>query len=118
MKINMNDSRLTDINQIKRFLKGTEKLDLSLRKASIKDKYKFIGQTIDRLKYGQLSKKEKRAVVKYLKKFTGYKKAQLYRLVKRARLGALKRAAYKRKTPTGNIQQQTLSCWKKQMNYI
>jgi len=35
----MNDSRLININQLRKFLKGTEKLDLSLRKASIEEKY-------------------------------------------------------------------------------
>lgn len=95
----MNDSRLTNINQLKQFLKGSQKLDLSLRKASIDAKYKFIDQTVDRFKYFHLRKKEKRVVINYLKKITGYKKAQLYRLLKRAVNGDLKRKEYHRAKP-------------------
>jgi len=99
MKITMNDSRLININQLRKFLKGAQELDFSLRKDSIKEKYKFIDQTINRLKYRQLNKKEKRVVINYLIKFTGYKGAQLYRLIKRARLGKLKKKKYQRKNP-------------------
>ena len=96
MNITMNDSRLTNVNQLRQLLKGSEKLDLSLRKASIADKYQFIGRTIKRLGYSKLSKKDKRVVKQYLKKFTGYKKAQLSRLIKRARFADLKRRPYRR----------------------
>lgn len=99
MQIKMNDSRLININQLKQFLKGSQKLDLSLRKASINEKYKFIDQTVDRFKYFQLRKKDKRIIISYIKKITGYKKAQLYRLVKRAVTGKLKRKKYNRINP-------------------
>lgn len=95
----MNDSRLTNITQLKKFLKGTEKLDLSLRDGSIEEKYQFIDETIDRIDYRHLNKKGKRTVVNYLKKFTGYQPAQLYRLIKRAKYGKLKRKKYSRKNP-------------------
>ena len=100
MKITMNDSRLANINQLKQFLKGSQKLDLSLRKAGIDDKYKFINQTADRFKYFQLRRKEKRVVLAYLKKITGYKKAQLYRLLKRTICGKLERKKYHRINPS------------------
>jgi len=92
----MNDSRLTNIIQLKSFLKGAQKFDLSLRRAPIEEKYKFIRKTIKRFKYNLLSKKDKRIVINYLKKFTGYKKSHLYRLIKRAKRGKLKRKEYKR----------------------
>ena len=95
----MNDSRLINITQLKKFLKGTERLDLSLRKASIKEKYEFIDETVDRVDYRHLRKKDKRIVINYLKKFTGYKPAQLYRLIKRAKYGKLKKRKYVRKNP-------------------
>ena len=98
-RITMNDSRLININQLKKFLKGTERLDLSLREASINDKYLFIDQTIDRLDYNQLKRKEKRIVYQYLRKMTGYRKAQLYRLIKRAQQGELRRKEYVRTNP-------------------
>lgn len=99
MRIKMNDSRLVNITQLKKFLKGVEKLDLSLRDADISEKYKFIDQTVDRINYRHLSKKDKRVVINYLKKFTGYKKTQLFKLIKRAKLGKLKRKKYNRKNP-------------------
>lgn len=42
MQINMNDSRITSITQIKDFLKGSQGFDLSLRESSVEEKYKFI----------------------------------------------------------------------------
>lgn len=99
MKINMNDSRFTNINQLKDFLKGSQKLDLSLRDAGIEEKYKFIDKTVDRLGYLKLKKKDKKIVIQYLKKLTGYKQAQLYRLVIRAKKGKLERKKYYRANP-------------------
>lgn len=96
MKITMNDSRLTNVNQLRAVLKGSQELDLSLRKASIADKYQFVDQTVDRLDYGKLSKKDKKVVRKYLKKFTGYKHSQLNRLIRRAQKGKLERQPYQR----------------------
>jgi len=97
MKIIMDDLRLTNINQIKRFLKGSEKCGLRL--CSLSDKYNLINRTIDRLGYSGLKRKEKRLVISYLKKITGYKKAQLFRLIDRAFFGDLVRKKYQRKNP-------------------
>lgn len=99
MQITMDDSRLINLNQLKEFLKGSQKLDLSLRKMGIEEKYQFIDQTIDRFKYHKLRRKEKRIIIAYLRKITGYKKAQVYRLIKRALNGYLKRKKYQRINP-------------------
>lgn len=80
-------------------MEGSKKFDFSLRDESIEKKYKFIDKTVDRLGYKNLSKKDKRVVLWYLKKITGYKKAQLFRLIKRAKRGKLTRKKYKRKNP-------------------
>jgi hypothetical protein len=80
----MDDSRLTNVTQLTRFLKGAQGLDVSLRAAGISRRYEFIDRTIDRLKYHRLSRKQKRAVLAYLRKITGYRKAQLFRLIDRA----------------------------------
>lgn len=97
MKIIMDDLRLTNINQIKSFLKGSE--GCGLRLCSLTDKYRFIDRTIDRLGYHKFKRKEKRLVISYLRKLTGYKKAQLFRLIGRASLGNLVRKKYQRKNP-------------------
>ncbi|MBU4315630.1 integrase [Patescibacteria group bacterium] len=99
MEITMNDSRINNITQIRKFLKGSQGFDFSLRDAPIDKKYTFIDETVDRLKYGRLSKKDKRVVICYLKKITGYKKAQLSRLISRSVVGELKRKPYRRIYP-------------------
>lgn len=95
----MDDSRLTNINQIKEFLKASQGVALSLKESGIDEKYNFIDQTIDRLEYFKLSRRERRAVANYLKKVTGYKRAQLFRLINRAKSGKLLRKKYKRHNP-------------------
>ncbi len=67
-----------------------------MEEASVGEKYRFIDRTVDRLRYQTLRKRDKRVVIRYLRKLTGYKKAQLYRLVERAARGPLTRAVYQR----------------------
>lgn len=95
----MDDSRLTNVNQLRQFLKGAQGVNVSLRTAGIKQRYEFIDKTIDRLKYHRLGWKHKRAVLAYLRKITGYRKAQLFRLVNRAMSGKLERKLYRRLYP-------------------
>lgn len=97
MKAIMDDSRLTNLNQIKAFLQGSLKLVLILE--TIEDKYQFIQSTLKRFKYRKLKKRDKRLIVAYLKKLTGYKKAQLFRLIKRGAKGKLSRKKYSRTNP-------------------
>jgi len=99
MDITMDDSRITNVTQIREFLKGSIKFDFSLRDAEIKRKYEFIDKTVDRLKYGKLPKRDKKIVIQYLKKIVGYKKTQLSKLINQALLGGLKKKSYKRVHP-------------------
>ena len=93
----MDDSRLTHLNQIKAFLQGGLKMVLVLE--TIEDKYRFIQSTLQRFKYRRLKKRDKRILVVYLKKLTGYKKAQIFRLIKRGVKGKLSRKKYLRTNP-------------------
>ena len=68
MKVIMDDLRLNTIDQIKEFLKGSIKFNLSLKESSIEEKYDFIDKTVDRLKYGKLLKRDKKAVLNSFKK--------------------------------------------------
>ncbi len=95
MQIIMEDTHFETIDQIWEFLSGSKKLVLRL--TSIEEKYEFIDNTIDRLEYGKLKKKEKRVIIKYLKKLTCYKHTQLFRLIDRSLLGDLVRKQYVRK---------------------
>ena len=94
MKTTMDDSRLNNLTAIAEFLKGSRKLVLNLE--TIEEKYLFLDKTVDRFSYPSLKRKEKKILLSYLKKITGYKKAQLLRLVKRAGKGELKRKKYHR----------------------
>jgi len=77
MEITMNDSHITNITQIKEFLKGSQGFDFSLRNAPIEKKYKFIDKTVDMFSYVKLRKKDKKVVISYLKKLLVTKKHSL-----------------------------------------
>lgn len=100
MKVIMDDLRLDNLKDLHDFLQGSKSLVLRLQ--TIEEKYNFIDETIDKFDYVKLKKKDKKIVLKYLKKLTGYKKAQLTRLVSRASLGDLVRQKYQRSSETTN----------------
>lgn len=100
MKVIMDDLRLDNLKDLHDFLQGSNKL--ILRVQTQQEKYNFIDETVDRFEYLKLKKKDKKIVLKYLKKLTGYKKAQLTRLVSRASLGDLVKKKYQRSSETTN----------------
>lgn len=93
----MDDSRLTNISQIRGFLESSKLLVIKV--SGIEGKYRFIDDTVDRFDYQHLNRKDKRVILAYLKKITGYKKAQIARLTKRAIAGKLKVKVYRRTNP-------------------
>ncbi|MDP2649520.1 MAG: integrase [bacterium] len=95
----MNDSRITSIAQLKDFLKGSQEIPFSLESESIGKKYGFIDETLKRFLYRKLSKKDKKIILWYLQKVTGYKKERVYQLVGKAEKGSLKKALYQRVKP-------------------
>lgn len=97
MKINMDDSRINSISQLREFVKGSILFEVKIK--GIETKYKLITKTVKRFTYHKLNRKDKHIVRLYLKKLTGYKKAQLNRLIKRALTGDLKKANYVRHNP-------------------
>lgn len=99
MNITMDDSRLTTIAQLKDFLNASQGMAVSSEETAIDEKYSCINQTIHRLGYQALNKKDKKVVVNYLRKITGYKHTQLFRLINRAEKGTLKRVPYHRIHP-------------------
>ena len=99
MKVTMDDSRITSIAQLKEFLKGSEKIVVSLEDTKLSEKYEFIDKTIKQFFYRKLSKKEKRVIIQYLRKVTGYKHTQLFRLIKRGEKSSLAKQLYKRVKP-------------------
>lgn len=99
MNIIMDDSRLTHVSELRSFLKAAGSVVLSLADASIEEKYTFIDKTLDQFRYHTLKRKDKHVVITYLRKVTGYKNAQLYRLIIRADRGKLQRFFYHRVHP-------------------
>lgn len=99
MNIDMDDSRIQSIAQLAGFLNGASQLVVSLEHAAIEEKYRFIDQTVDRFRYPKLKRNERHTVYRYLRNVTGYQKAQLLRLIKRAVVGRLTRKEYRRINP-------------------
>jgi len=67
---------------------------------SMDERYTLIESTIEKFGYGDLLKRDKRIVLLYLSHLTGYKKAQLLRLVKKVvESGELHRTIYVRDNP-------------------
>src|SRR3989338_1659136 len=91
MNIDMDDSRIQSIAQLAQFLNGAPQLVVSLKHAVIEEKYRFIDRTVDRFGYSKLKRKDRHTVYRYLRKVTGYQKAQLLRLSDRATQEILRR---------------------------
>lgn len=80
MTINMNDSHVCSLKQIKEFLKLDKDFDFQI--SSKRKKYKWIEKTLTKFSYHCLKKKRERIIVRrYIKKVTGISKAQLSRLI-------------------------------------
>ena len=99
MQITMDDSHITSITQLQEFLKGSQKLPFSLENESIEKKYRCINATLKKFLYRKLGRKDKKIIIWYLQKLTGYKKERVYQLVAKAEKGALKVAPYHRVNP-------------------
>lgn len=93
----MDDSRIKSIAELSAFVQSTQRFAITVE--TIEEKYRFIDRIVDRFRYRTLTRKDKHVVFLYIKKVTGYKKAQLLRLIKRAVLGKLVRTQYRRTNP-------------------
>lgn len=80
----MDDSKITDIAGIRKFLKGS--VGLKLKGRSREGKYAWLDRTLRRFGYFKLRKKAKALVKLYLRRITGYSDAQLTRLIACKRL--------------------------------
>jgi len=95
MTINMNDSRIISIAQIKEFIKVSKGIEF--QGASRKEKYQWIEDVIIRFRYFSLRKKEKSILKNYMMKMTGFSDTQLTRLIAK-------------KKKTGRIMANTAKC--------
>jgi hypothetical protein len=99
MQITMDDSRITSITQLKEFLKGSQQIPFSVETESIEKRYTFIDETVTKFGYRKLSREDKKIVLWYVQKVTGYKKERVYQLVAIAEKGKLKKSLYQRTKP-------------------
>ena len=84
MVIDMNESRLNTVAQLRAFLEGT----LEVRFVPLSEdtqRYALISAVLRRFAYGALRRADKGVVLRYLLHVTGYSRQQLTRLVARAR---------------------------------
>jgi len=79
MTITMNDSKLNNIDDIKRFLQSTQ--EVSFKRTNRSETYQWIEQTLVKFNYMGLSKAEKGMIKHYIAKITKYSRAQLTRLI-------------------------------------
>jgi len=84
MTITMQDDHITSIAQLREFAMFPD--GATFNKTNAAEAYKWIGQTLDRLQYRNLTKKDKGPVRTYLRRMTGYSDAQLDRLIAQKKL--------------------------------
>lgn len=95
MQLNMDDRHVSTIEQVKRFLEGNHGIEF--RGVSGEERYKWVEQVLVRFRYQGLSRAEKGVTRQYIRKVTGYSRAQVSRLIgKYVRKGELRRTEYRR----------------------
>ena len=91
----MNDDNLKTIEQVKLFLKGSERTDF--KGTTVEERYDWIEEVLVRFRYIKLNKAEKGVIRNYIEKVSGYSRAQTGRLIGRyKRKGKLRRTKYRR----------------------
>ena len=91
----MNDGQLQTVEQVRRFLEGSEAVEF--RGLTAKEKYCWIEEVLIRFSYSGLKRAEKGVIRRYLQQVTGYSRSQVSRLIgEYNRTGRLKRIQYRR----------------------
>lgn len=91
----MQDSKIKSVRDVERFLKKAS--GFSFIKEDQKEAYGWIEDNLKKYKYLKLSKQEKGTVRNYIKKMTGYSRAQVTRLIgSYINTGCIKVTEYKR----------------------
>jgi hypothetical protein len=86
MVIDMNETRLNTVAQLRAFLEGTLEVKFQSIRNDI-ERYGFIAGVLGRFAYRQLGRADKGVLMRYLARITGYSRAQLRRLVSRCLKG-------------------------------
>jgi hypothetical protein len=84
MVINMNETKLRTIAQLQEFLDATAEVKFSAAaEQSDEERYEHISNVLKRFEGAKRSKAERGVILAYLRRTTGYSRAQVTRLVKR-----------------------------------
>jgi hypothetical protein len=81
MVIDMNETKLTTLEQLRRFLAGTT--EVAFKPTPDDERYIHIAGVLRRFQYAGLTRPDKGVVLRYLERTTGYSRQQLTRLVAR-----------------------------------
>jgi hypothetical protein len=91
----MNDEKLQTLEQVKRFVEGSQPLEFE--GVHTKEKYTWIEEVLRKFRYNRLKKEGKGLIRRYITKVTGYSRAQVSRLIgKYQESGKIKVEAYRR----------------------
>jgi transposase InsO family protein len=82
MIINMDESKLRTIEQIERFLAGNSEIGFSGYENDV-ERYAHLSRVLKRFDYPRRNKRERGVLLTYLRRTSGYSRAQLTRLVAR-----------------------------------
>jgi transposase InsO family protein len=79
MRLKMNDEKLQTLEQVRRFIDGSQPLEFE--GVHTKEKYQWIEEVLRKFRYNRLQKEGKGLIRRYLTKVTGYSRAQVTRLI-------------------------------------
>jgi transposase InsO family protein len=82
MVIDMNESQVSSIDQMRAVLAGTQALEFHICDDDA-HRYRWIASVLERIAYRQRKRPERGVVLAYLRRFSGYSRAQITRLVGR-----------------------------------
>lgn len=83
MVINMNETRLVTIAQLQEFLAGSHEIEFSAHDSDDSERYAHISRVLKRFDYPRLKRADAGVVLAYLRRTSGYSRAQITRLVSR-----------------------------------
>ena len=95
MRLKMNDEKLQTLEQVQRFIEGSQPLEFD--GVHTEEKYQWIEEVLRKFRYNRLKKEGKGVIRGYITKVTGYSRAQVARLIgKYQESGKIKVKEYQR----------------------
>jgi len=79
MTITMKDTALSSIKEVRKFLKSSEKIEF--KRKNREETYIWMEKTLEKFGYCSLSKEDRGIMKQYLKRVTGYSRAQITRFI-------------------------------------